>query len=31
VIPKLLKLHGLGVKDIGLRELNEAFARQVLY
>jgi acetyl-CoA acetyltransferase family protein len=30
-IPKLLKLHGLGVADIGLWELNEAFACQALY
>jgi acetyl-CoA acetyltransferase family protein len=30
-IPKLLKQHGLSVKDIGLWELNEAFACQVLY
>lgn len=30
-IPKLLKLHGLSVNDIGLWELNEAFACQVLY
>ena len=30
-IPKLLQRHGLGVKDIGLWELNEAFACQVLY
>ncbi|MBN3788543.1 acetyl-CoA C-acyltransferase [Burkholderia sp. Ac-20353] len=30
-IPKLLKLHGLKVEDIGLWELNEAFACQVLY
>jgi acetyl-CoA C-acetyltransferase len=30
-IPKLLKQHGLTVKDIGLWELNEAFAVQVLY
>jgi acetyl-CoA C-acetyltransferase len=30
-IPKLLKQHGLGIKDIGLWELNEAFACQVLY
>ncbi|GAB3630033.1 acetyl-CoA acetyltransferase [Pandoraea terrae] len=30
-IPKLLKLHGLSVQDIGLWELNEAFACQVLY
>ncbi|MFV8819524.1 acetyl-CoA C-acyltransferase [Haliea sp. E17] len=30
-IPKLLKQHGLGINDIGLWELNEAFACQVLY
>ena len=30
-IPKLLKQHGLKVEDIGLWELNEAFAVQVLY
>lgn len=30
-IPKLLKRHGLKVDDIGLWELNEAFACQVLY
>jgi acetyl-CoA acetyltransferase family protein len=30
-IPKLLKAHGLGVDDIGLWELNEAFAVQALY
>lgn len=30
-IPKLLKTHGLSVNDIGLWELNEAFACQVLY
>ena len=30
-IPKLLKQHGLDVKDIGLWEINEAFACQVLY
>ncbi|MCF5686821.1 acetyl-CoA C-acyltransferase [Pseudomonas sp. PA-1-3F] len=30
-IPKLLKQHGLKVSDIGLWELNEAFACQVLY
>lgn len=30
-IPKLLKLHGLSIGDIGLWELNEAFACQVLY
>ncbi len=30
-IPKLLKQHGLGVGDIGLWELNEAFAVQALY
>lgn len=30
-VPKLLKKHGLSVDDIGLWELNEAFAVQVLY
>ncbi len=30
-IPKLLKLHGLSLGDIGLWELNEAFAVQCLY
>lgn len=30
-IPKLLARHGLKVSDIGLWELNEAFACQVLY
>ena len=30
-VPKLLKAHGLSVDDIGLWELNEAFAVQVLY
>jgi len=30
-IPRLLERHGLTVKDIGLWELNEAFACQVLY
>ena len=30
-IPKLLKQHGLQVQDIGLWELNEAFACQALY
>lgn len=30
-IPKLLKRHGLKMDDIGLWELNEAFAVQVLY
>jgi len=30
-IPKLLKQHGLTVNDIGLWELNEAFAVQVIY
>lgn len=30
-IPKLLKRAGLGIEDIGLWELNEAFAVQVLY
>ncbi len=30
-IPKLLKLHGLTIDDIGIWELNEAFASQALY
>jgi acetyl-CoA acyltransferase len=30
-VPKALKLAGLTVKDIGLVELNEAFASQALY
>lgn len=30
-IPKLLERFGLGIDDIGLWELNEAFAVQVLY
>lgn len=30
-IPKLLKQHGLSVDDIGLWELNEAFASQAVY
>jgi acetyl-CoA C-acetyltransferase len=30
-VPKLLKQHGLQIDDIGLWELNEAFAVQVLY
>ena len=30
-IPKLLKAHGLKMEDIGLWELNEAFAVQVVY
>jgi acetyl-CoA C-acetyltransferase len=30
-VPKLLKQHGLKVDDIGLWELNEAFAVQVVY
>lgn len=30
-IPKLLKQNGLSVNDIGLWELNEAFAVQVIY
>lgn len=30
-IPKLLKEHGLTVDDIGLWELNEAFASQAVY
>lgn len=30
-IPKLLGIHGLSVDDVGLWELNEAFASQALY
>jgi len=30
-VPKLLKKHSLRVQDIGLWELNEAFASQVVY
>ncbi|MCO5145194.1 MAG: acetyl-CoA C-acyltransferase [Aquamicrobium sp.] len=30
-VPRLLERHGLNVDDIGLWELNEAFAVQVLY
>ena len=30
-IPKLLKQHGLKIDDIGLWELNEAFAVQTVY
>jgi len=30
-VPKLLKHHGLKVSDIGLWELNEAFACQAIY
>lgn len=30
-VPKLLKAQGLGLDDIGIWELNEAFASQVLY
>ena len=30
-VPKLLARHGLNVDDIGLWELNEAFASQVIY
>ena len=30
-IPKLLKQHGLSVNDIGLWEINEAFACQLIY
>jgi acetyl-CoA C-acetyltransferase len=30
-VPKLLKQNGLKMSDIGLWELNEAFAVQVLY
>ncbi|MNN57600.1 3-ketoacyl-CoA thiolase [compost metagenome] len=30
-VPRLLARHGLGINDIDLWELNEAFASQVLY
>ncbi len=30
-VPKLMKTHGLTIDDIGLWELNEAFAVQVIY
>lgn len=30
-VPKLLKQHGLSINDVGLWELNEAFACQVIY
>jgi acetyl-CoA C-acetyltransferase len=30
-VPKLLTMHGLRVDDVGLWELNEAFACQVIY
>ncbi len=30
-VPKLLKKHGLKIDDIGIWELNEAFAVQVIY
>jgi acetyl-CoA C-acetyltransferase len=30
-VPKLLKAHGLSMDDVGIWELNEAFASQVLY
>jgi acetyl-CoA C-acetyltransferase len=30
-IPKLLKQHGLSIADIGLWEINEAFACQLIY
>lgn len=30
-VPKLLKKHGLKIEDIGIWELNEAFAVQVVY
>jgi acetyl-CoA C-acetyltransferase len=30
-VPKLLKVHGLKMEDIGIWELNEAFASQALY
>ena len=30
-IPRLLERHGLSIKDIGLWEINEAFASQLIY
>jgi acetyl-CoA C-acetyltransferase len=30
-VPRLLKMHGLTIDDIGIWELNEAFACQVIY
>ena len=30
-IPKLMKLSGMDIKDVGLFEINEAFASQALY
>ena len=30
-VPKLLRRHGLGIQDIGLWEINEAFASQCVY
>ncbi|MGH6990124.1 MAG: acetyl-CoA C-acyltransferase [Stellaceae bacterium] len=30
-VPKLLAIHGIGIDDIDLWELNEAFASQVIY
>jgi acetyl-CoA C-acetyltransferase len=30
-VPRLLERHGLGIEDIGLWELNEAFASQAVY
>jgi acetyl-CoA C-acetyltransferase len=30
-VPRLLERNGLSVEDIGLWELNEAFANQVIY
>lgn len=30
-VPKLLERHGLNIDDIGIWELNEAFASQVIY
>ena len=30
-IPKLMKLAGMDLKDVGLFEINEAFASQALY
>jgi len=30
-VPKLLKSHGLSLEDVGIWEINEAFASQVIY
>jgi len=30
-VPRLLERHGIGINDVGLWELNEAFAVQVIY